>query len=144
MEQINEIKLMGELIMKKEIKKEIKEEIMGYLESIINEFGDLMEFVVELKEEISSDGEAIYVKRIVELEAENEELKTEYLNLEKDYINVYTENEELKDAQSITLSTNNEMSSALWNSVCSKLTIENEKLVKRNEMLEKEFIKLDI
>ena len=114
---------MGELIM--------KNQIIAFVTGTINactKFQDsdtmyilngVLDYIADIKEEVSSDGEAIYVKRIVELEAENEELK---------------------DAQSITLSTNNEMSNALWNSVCLKLTEENVALQLKNEKLEKELI----
>ena len=58
----------------------MKKEIMGYITALIDIYQhpyltDLWHFADDFEEEASSDGESIYVKKIVELEAENEELK---------------------------------------------------------------------
>ena len=85
----------------------IKNEIMAYVTALTDVVGDgevtniysclknLLDFVADFKEEENSDGEQIYVKRVVELQNENEELKDEI--------------EDLKEIRSVTLGTGKEL-----------------------------------
>lgn len=113
---------------------------------------DLIDFVADLKEEQNSDSEEIYVKQIVELQNDNEKLSSNNEILIKENGKLFAENEkmhnrpcpcepvpifldetkELQELKSKLAESEKaaEYSNFLWDSVCKKLTLENEKLSK--------------
>lgn len=119
----------------------IKKEIMAYITALADVVGDgvtistynslknLLDFVADLNEEVNSDSEAIYVKRIIELQNEVETLHNQ---INESVAVVLDESKEMQELKSKLAESENvaEYSNSLWNSVYKKLALENEKLSK--------------
>lgn len=111
----------------------MKKQILAYITALQNVYGATMnqtrdalgglyDFVADLKEE-DNDGEMIYVKRIVELNEENEQLKTRVSQLEED-VSDYQLQRTLNGVETFKLQTDNKM----WQETCNMLKAKNEKL----------------